>query len=253
MLKNITLEKPLAVIDLETTGTDPRRDRIVEISVLKLLPDGRHDHRTRRLNPGVPIPAEATEIHGITDADVAGAPRFEQVAARLLAFLDGCDLCGFNLKRFDLQVLCAEFTRAGRPLALDGRAVLDPMEIYHHYEPRDLSAAVRKYLGREHEGSHSAAADSLATALVLDAMVTHYADLPRSVAGLHQHFAGPDAVGSDGFFRKVADEIRFVRGKHRGTPLAMVAKIDPGYLEWMLGGSFYDDTKQVVREALARA
>src|SRR5690242_8632899 len=147
MLLNITLEKPLAVIDLETTGTDPQNDRIVEISILKILPDGRRRHRTRRLNPGIPIPPAATAVHGITDADVAGEPRFEQVAQGLLDFLDGCDLCGFNLKRFDLRVLYCEFARAGRRLPLEGRALVDPMEIFHRREPRDLNAAVRTYLG----------------------------------------------------------------------------------------------------------
>jgi DNA polymerase-3 subunit epsilon len=139
----------------------------------------------------VPIPAAATAVHGITDGDVAGEPRFEQVADALLGFLDGCDLCGFNLKWFDLRVLYCEFNRAGRKLALEGRSLIDPMEIFHRYEPRVLAAAVRTYLGRDHEGGHSAAADVLATAEVLDAMVNRYADLPRTVASLHQHFADP--------------------------------------------------------------
>jgi DNA polymerase-3 subunit epsilon len=253
MLLNITLEKPLAVIDLETTGTDPQQDRIVEISILKIQPDGRRSHRTRRLNPGVPIPAAATAVHGITDTDVAGEPRFEQVAQGLLAFLDGCDLCGFNLKRFDLRVLYREFARAGRSLPLEGRAVIDPMEIFHRFEPRDLTAAVRTYLGREHTDGHSAAADAQATAEVLDAMIARYADLPRTVAGLHQHFADPDRVDSDGFFRQVEGKVRFLKGKHRGEPLDVIAATTPGYLEWMLTQSFFEDTKQVVREALTRA
>jgi hypothetical protein len=123
MLRNITLARPLAIIDLETTGTNPQSDRIVEISILKLPPDGPPLQRTRRLNPGVPIPPAATAVHGITDADVADAPRFEQVAGALLAFLDGCDLCGFNLKRFDLQLLCQEFAQPGLP-GMDADAVL---------------------------------------------------------------------------------------------------------------------------------
>jgi DNA polymerase-3 subunit epsilon len=253
MLRNITLERPLAVLDLETTGTDAQKDRIIEISVLKLLPDGQPQHRTRRLNPGIPIPAAATAIHRITDADVAGEPRFEQVAAGLLAFLDGCDLCGFNLKQFDLRLLYAEFSRAGRTLTLEGRAILDPMEIFHRQEPRDLAAAVRTYLGREHDAGHSAAADVLATALVLDAMLARYPDLPRSVAGLHQHFTDADDVGSDGFFRRVEDTVRFVKGKHRGLSLAAVAIASPDYLEWMLGQDFFPDTKAVVRDAMADA
>jgi DNA polymerase-3 subunit epsilon len=253
MLRNITLERPLALIDLETTGTDAQRDRIIEISVLKILAAGQRQHRTRRLNPGIPIPETATAVHGITDADVADAPRFDQVADRLLAFLDGCDLCGFNLKRFDLRLLCSEFSRAGRTLPLEGRAILDPMEIFHRQEPRDLAAAVRTYLGREHDARHSAAADVLATAEVLDAMLARYPDLPRSVAGLHQQFTDADGVGSDGFLRRVEGTVRFVKGKHRGLPLTAVAASSPDYLEWMLGQDFFDDTKAVVRDALAAA
>jgi DNA polymerase-3 subunit epsilon len=253
MLNNLPLDRPLAVLDLETTGTDPQKDRIVEISVLKVLPDGRWEHRTRRLNPGMPIPAVATAIHGITDADVAGEPRFEQVAEGLLTFLDGCDLCGFNLKKFDLRVLYAEFTRAGRTLPLEGRAVIDAMEIFHRYEPRDLGAAVRFYLGREHDGAHSAAADVLATADVLDAMMARYADLPRNVARLHQHFVDPDRVDSSGFFVRVEGHFRFAMGKYRGQPLEVIAATKPDYLEWMLTQSFFEDTKKIVRDALATA
>src|SRR5262249_38787031 len=150
-----------------------------EISVIKIDPQGAIDRRTRRINPGVSIPPAATAIHGISDADVADQPRFEKIAAGLLAHLDGCDLCGFGLKRFDLPILCSEFARSGRTFVLEGRAIIDTLEIYHACEPRDLSAAVRYFLGREHDGRHSAEADVLATVEVLDAMAGRYADLPR--------------------------------------------------------------------------
>jgi DNA polymerase III subunit epsilon len=250
MLNNIVLEKPLAVIDLETTGVDVKTDRIVEISVLKIQPDGQRILRTRRLNPGIPIPAEATAIHGITDEDVAGEPRFEQLAGGLLSLLEGCDLCGFNLKRFDLRLLYSEFRRAGKTLSLEGRAIVDPMEIFHHFERRDLSAAVRMHLGREHEEAHSASADVVATVEVLDAMVLRYPGLPRSVAGLHEQFTDKDRLGSDGFFHRVQGEVRFVKGKHRGEALATVAATSRDYLEWMLNQDFFDDTKTLVRDAL---
>ncbi len=253
MLTNLSLERPLAIIDLETTGTDAKTDRIVEISVLKIQPDGQRTHRTRRLNPGRPIPPEATSVHGITDADIAGEPRFEQVVDSLLSFLEGCDFCGFNPKRFDLRMLYGEVSRAGRKLILEGRAIIDAMEIFHRQEPRDLAAAVRMYLGRDHQDSHSAAADVLATAEILDAMVAHYPDLPRSAAGLHQHFMDAESVDSEGFFRRLEGEVRFRKGKYRGTPLAAIAAADPGYLEWMLGQDFYEDTKAVARDALAAA
>jgi DNA polymerase-3 subunit epsilon len=251
MLKNITLERPLAILDLETTGINLQTDRIVEISVLKLRPNGPQTHWTRRFHPGMPIPPEATAIHGITDGDVAGEPRFADVADEWLALLDGCDLCGFNMKRFDLKILSAEFSRAGRILSMEGRAVIDPMEIFHRREPRDLAAAVSFYLDRGHQNGHSAAADVLATASILDAMVLKYPDLPRDLLGLHRQFSDLDCVDSDGFFRRVEGQVRFVKGKHRGQRLEAVAAESPSYLEWMLGQSFPEDTKAVVREALA--
>jgi DNA polymerase-3 subunit epsilon len=252
MLKNLILNRPLAVVDLETTGTDARDDRIVEISVLKILPDGSHRVATRLLNPGIPIPAEATAIHNIDDASVADAPHFEAIADRLLAFLDGCDLCGFNLKKFDLQILRAEFARAGRTLSLEDRAIIDPMEIYHAYEPRNLAAAVRFYCGREHAGGHRAEADVQAAVEILDAMLGRYADLPRNVDDLFQRFKDPRLVDAARRFTNVRGHIRFTFGKHRGEPLDEVAAQDPDYLDWMLSGSFFEDTKQVVRDALAR-
>jgi DNA polymerase-3 subunit epsilon len=221
--------------------------------VLKVLPDGDRQHRTRRLNPGIPIPAAATDVHGITDADVAGEPSFAQVAAGLEAFLRGCDLCGFNIKRFDLRLLYAEFQRAGVRLDLDGRALVDPLEIFHHFERRDLTAAVRFYLDRAHDGAHSAAADVLATAEILDAMLARYPELPRAAEDLHVHFKDPKAVDSNGRFVRVGNEIRFAFGKYKGQPLAVVASESPDYLRWMLGGDFFSDTKDLVRQALTNA
>jgi DNA polymerase-3 subunit epsilon len=250
MFKHLVLEKPLALIDLESTGTDPQSDRIVEIGILKVTPEGRRCQRVLRLNPGVPIPAGATEVHGITDADVAEEPRLADVADDLILLLDGCDLCGFNLKRFDLRLLHAEFRRAGRPWSLDGRAIVDAMEIFFAYEKRNLAAAVRFYCDREHENPHSAGADVRATAEVLDAMLERYSDLPRTAAGLHQHFKNPNAVDSSGYFVRVEGQVHFAFGKHRGQPLDAVARAKPDYLKWMLDQDFFDDTKAVVRQAL---
>lgn len=253
MLKNLTLERPLAVLDLETTGTDPQVDRIVEVSVLRITPDGVVDHHTRRLNPGIPIPPDATMVHGITDADVAHEPPFERVAADLLEFLDGCDLCGFNIKRFDLRLLFAEFKRAGRVLPMDDRAIIDPLEIFHQYERRDLAAALRFYCGQEHEQAHSAAGDVLATVAVLDAMLARYDDLPRTVAGLYDYFRKPNTADWSGHFFRVDGQIVFTFGKYRGQRLNEIAHTKPDYLEWMLRDAFLEDTKTLVREALARA
>ncbi len=252
MIPNLMLRRPLAVLDLETTGVDTRTDRVVEISILKVWPERRAEEHTRRLNPGIPIPPEATAVHGISDADVRDAPRFEDIADRLRAWLDDCDLCGFNLKRFDLPLLAAEFRRAGRPLVLEGRALIDPQEIFHARERRDLTAAVRFYLGCDHEGAHGAAADVRATAAVLNAMLARYPDLRRDVEGLHVQFQDPRAVDPNGFFTRVGGEIRFAKGKHRGQPLAFIARTYPDYLEWMLAQDFFEDTKTIAREALRR-
>jgi DNA polymerase-3 subunit epsilon len=253
MFRNLALGRPLAVLDLETTGLDVKQDRIVEISVLTLRPGQPPAQHTERINPGIPIPPSTTAIHGITDADVADCPTFAERADFLLKLLDGCDLCGFNIKRFDLPLLYAEFARVGRRLPMEDRAVVDPQEIFHAYEPRDLSAAVRFYCGREHVGSHKAAADVLAAAEVLDAMLERYRDLPRDVPGLHAHFKTPGAADSGGFLAHIGGELRFVRGRHRGRPLEEVARTSPDYLEWMLREVVFPDTMALVREALRKA
>jgi DNA polymerase-3 subunit epsilon len=253
MFENLDRHRPFAILDLETTGTDPKTARIVEISVLKVWPDGRSEQRTRRLNPGMPIPAAASAIHGIRDEDVADAPCFAEVATPLLTYLDGCDLGGFNVKHFDLRVLRAELQRAGQDLQLEGRAVVDAFEIFCHFERRDLSAAVRFYCGHVHENAHGAAADVLATAQVLNAMLARYSGLPRSINGLQQFFKGPNGVDGEGRFHRIEGQIRFNFGKFRGQPLHEVAQSDPGYLEWMLGQDFAEDIKELVRRALQQA
>lgn len=251
MLKNITLDRPLAIIDLETTGTDPQRDRIVELCIVKISVDGQQDQFTSRINPDMAISAGATAVHGITDADVTDEPRFGALADKLLTFLDGCcDLCGFNILRFDLRILSTEFTRAGRPFSLEGRAIIDAMKIFHRYEPRNLAAAVKFYLGRAHDDAHSAAADALATTEILDAMVARYADLPKTIAGLDEHLRDPNSVDLAGQFVQTDGHICFAFGKHRGQRLDVIAARKPDYLRWMLKQTFLDDTKAIVRTAL---
>lgn len=245
------LSRPLAVLDLETTGIDPATDRVVEVSVLKLLPDGGEEHRTRRVNPGVPIPPEATRVHGIADADVRDEFPFARLAGGLLRFLDGCDLCGFSLRKYDLPVLRAEFARSGRTLDLAGRAVVDVRDIFFRYEPRSLTAAVRHYLGRDHVGAHSAAADTRATAEVLAAMLAQYPDLPRTPADLQRHLLPADAADAEGKLVRVGGELRFTFGRYRGQPLAVVARENPEYLDWLLSRDFSDEVKRPVRESLA--
>lgn len=252
MLKNIRLERPLVVFDLETTGKRVNTDRIVEISTLKLLPAGGHEIKTRRLNPGVPIPPEATAINGIADADVANEKSFCQIARSLAAYLEGCDLCGYNLWSFDLKLLVNEFRRAEVPFSTQGRHLIDPKRIFHKREPRDLTAALWYYCGMKHEGAHGAEADVLAALLVLDGQANRYDDLPRTIPELHYHMAYPDLVDPDGkFLRRDDGVVVFAFGPHCDRPLDEVARTDCGFLEWMLKKDFSDETKAVVRAALA--
>jgi DNA polymerase-3 subunit epsilon len=253
MLKNVRVDRPLVVLDLETTGKRVQSDRILEISTLKLLPSGTHEIRTRRLNPGVPIPPEATAVHGITDADLADEQRFRQVARSLAAYLDGCDLCGFNIWNFDLKLLAAEFKRVGVPFSTQGRHVIDPCRNFHSREPRDLSAALRFYCGVEHEGAHKAEADVLAALMVLEGQIERYGDLPRSIPALHEAMGYPNVVDPDGkFVRGEGGTIVFAFSDHGGKSVDEVARTDPGFLEWMLRKDFSEEAKTVAREALER-
>ena len=248
--RHLVLERALAVLDLETTGVDARNDRIVEVGVLKLAPDAGPIYYRRLVHPGIPIPGAAVAIHGITDEDVAEKPRFRTIAPRLARLLADADLAGFNVRRFDLPFLAAEFARAGVEFRLGDRAVLDAQQIFHRHEPRDLAAAMRFYCGREHGAAHGALADAEATAAILDAQVARYADLPATVAGLHELLTDVDVCGR---FRTEGGRVVFAFGKHLGRPLEEVACQDPGYLHWFLTQDFFDDAKALVGQALARA
>jgi DNA polymerase-3 subunit epsilon len=255
MLNNIELDRPLAILDLETTGTRTDLDRIVEISIRRLSPGVEPDHRTVRVNPGVPISPEATLVHGIGDGDVAGMPSFGRIAVNLAGFLEGCDLCGFNLVNFDLRMLVAEFRRAGVPFSLVGRRVVDVYKIYISRERRDLSSALRFYCDREHAGAHGAEADVLATQAILDAQVLRYDDLPRTIAELHEHLCDPDAVDFEGKFKWRADGVVVFNfsNDHKDRPVDEVARTHPGFLRWMLTKDFMEDALDIARDALKRA
>lgn len=248
-LKNLSLSRPLAAIDLESTGLDPANDRIVEIAVLTLAPGRAAEMFHTRVNPGRPIPSPATAVHGLADTDVAGAPRFPEIATDLTHRLGGCDLAGFGIGGFDLPLLTAEFARAGVSLPLAGRAVLDALSVFRRREPRSLSAAVAFYLGREHAGAHRATQDVGAALEVLDEQVRRYG-LPAVPAVLHAAIVEVDVAGK---FRRTDAGVTFAFGKYAGRTLDDVAASDPGYLEWMLGKSFLDDVHALVRGALARA
>lgn len=251
LVQTLGAQRPLAVFDLETTGTYPRSDRIVEIAILRIEPDGASTYKVRRLNPEMPIPAGATVVHGIHDEDVAGEPTFRQVAKSLATFLDGCDLVGFNLRWFDLPMLQEEFARAQVRFELAGRAVIDACAIFKMNERRDLGAAYAFYCGKDLDGAHSAGADTLATMEVLLKQVQRYADLPRTAAGLHEYCRDPSWIDEDGKFKWREGEAVFNFGKHAGTALREVAETSPDYLDWMAAADFPEETLTIVRDASA--
>jgi DNA polymerase-3 subunit epsilon len=251
-LKNLDLDRPLACFDLETTGIDPATDRIVEICVVRIAPGGGMETRTRRINPERPIPPAATAIHSIRDEDVRDAPTFKQVARDLLDFLEGADLAGFNVRRFDAPFLDREFSDCGLDFCLAERRIVDAMTIFHRKERRDLSAAVRFYLDRDHEGAHTAEADVIATVGILDAQLERYPDLPRSVADLDVWGRGdrPGSVDRSGKFMWQDGEAVFAFGKHQGKSLRRIAGEAADYLEWILQSDFPPDTKALIKNAL---
>lgn len=248
----LNLARPLAFVDLETTGTLPQVDRIVEITVLKIFPDAREELRRRRVNPAIPIPAAATAVHGISDDDVAGEPAFANLAKSLNAFLADCDIAGFNVRGFDLTMLECEFRRAGVIFSREGRSIVDAMAIFHEKERRDLAAAVRFYCDRDFPEAHSSEDDVRAAVGVLLAQLDRYPDLPRDVAGLHAicNPAHPDWIDPDGKFRWVDGVARIMFGKHSGLSLQELARAEPDYLMWMHSKDFSPELKQIALDAL---
>ncbi len=248
----LNLTRPLVVFDLETTGADPSADRIVEIALVIISPNGDRTEKQRRINPGVPIPAAATKVHGITDADVADLPVFAQIATSLASLFVGCDVSGYNVRGFDLPMLECEFARAAVASPFDGARVLDSKDIFHAKEPRDLTAAYRKFCSRDLVGAHGALADTRAAADVLVAQIEHYG-LPGDVAELAAMFAPKDRYVDP--TRKLAIDdagdatVNF--GQHKGVKLSELAKTKPDYLRWMLGGEWHPKVKEAVKCALA--
>jgi DNA polymerase III subunit epsilon len=253
MLETILpLDRPLVVFDTETTGTNPRTDRIIDIACVKVHPDGRRETWERRLDPGVPIPPGSTAIHGISDGDVAGRPRFSDVAVELAAFLEGCDLGGYNITGFDLPALRIEFLRAGVVFDISERRLVDAQRIFFAKEPRHLTAAARFFCQVEHNGAHGALSDAEMTLQVLAGELLRYEDLPRSVSELHALFcAGLDQdLDPEGRFRLVNGEPTVNFGKNRGRTLKDMSRQEPGFLRWILKGDFSSSVKEIARRFL---
>ena len=252
MLENLHLERPLAVFDIESTGVVPQRDRIVEIAVMKVMPDGTSRTSVRRLNPGMPIPPGATAIHGITDADVADCPHFEDIAEKLLAYLDDCDLAGYNISGFDVPLLENEFKRAGLDFRASSRKIVDAYSIFCKLFPRTLTAAYKFFCNKDLENAHGAAADTEASWEVLLGQLARHPELPRTVAELadYSDMTDPDAVDKNRRFKWNGDEVVVNFGKYAGRTLRDIAENEPGFLRWIIKNDFPDDVRDIAGNAL---
>lgn len=246
------LQRPLAIFDIESTGLNKKLDRIIDLAIIRIHPDGSRDEHTFRVNPECPIPSESTAVHGITDADVADAPVFKEVAHQVSELLTGCDLGGFNLIHYDIPMLMEEFTRAEIPFSTEGRRIIDVQRIFHKKEPRDLTAALRFYCGDEHTGAHGALADVDATLRVLEAQFERYTDLPHDLDEIDALCNPKDPAWADATGKlKWQDGTLTVNfGQKQGLSLRELVLNEPGYLEWILKKDFPDDTKTLVRDAL---
>lgn len=249
MYSALTIDKPLAVLDLETTGLDYAKDRIVEIAVVKLFPDGNVSEKSHRLNPTVPIPIQASLVHNIYDKDVVDSPTFADVAREYIQFIDGCDLCGFNSNKFDYPFLVEEFLRCGIEFNRDGRRFIDVQRLFHAMEPRTLSAAYKLYCQKDLEDAHSAAADAKATLEVLNGLLLRYADVLNSdFDKLHVMSKGNmDYVDMGQKMYNDNGLVKFNFGKHKGKPVKEVFTTEPSYYDWLMNADFPLDFKSRVR------
>lgn len=243
----LNLKNPLIFFDLETTGINITKDKIVEISYIKIYPNGKKETKTLRINPGIPIPPESTQIHHITDADVANAPTFKEVAKELANTFEGCDVAGFNSNRFDLPLLSQEFLNAGVDVDFSRRKFIDVQTIYHKMEQRNLSAAYKFYCGKNLEDAHSALADTAATYEVLKAQLDKYPNLENSVdflAKFSTQNKNVDLAGRIIYNDKGVEVFNF--GKYKGNSVEEVLQHDTGYYGWIMNGDFPLNTKQVL-------
>lgn len=251
----LKLDYPIVFFDLETTGVDVTKDRIVEICLLKVFPNGNEESKVMRINPTVRIPAEATAVHGITNEDVADCPTFKDVATDIWAFMKDCDLGGFNSNRFDIPLLVEEFLRAGVNVNLRHIRCVDVQNIYHKLERRTLVAAYKFYCHKDLEAAHSAMADTHATYEVLCAQLDHYPEELKNDLDFLADYScmnrNVDYAGRIVYNDNKVEIFNF--GKYKGQRVADVLRTDPGYYSWMQQGDFSLDTKQVLTEIALRS
>lgn len=243
----LNIKNPLLFFDIESTGLNVSKDRIVEISMVKVMPNGDREIKTRRFNPTIPISPEATAVHGIKDEDVANEPTFAQVAKSMAAWMEGCDIAGYNSTKFDIPMLTEEFLRCGINLDLRKRKMIDVQVIFYRNEPRTLTAAYKFYCGKNLEDAHSAAADTMATLEVLESQLDRYPDLQNDVNFLSEYTIRERILDYAGrFILNDKDVPVFNFGKHKGKPIIDVLRVEPSYYAWMMDGDFTLDTKQVL-------
>ena len=250
----LNLKRPLVFFDLETTGVDTVNDRIVEVSMIKIMPSGEEVVRTRRINPQMHIPEQATAIHGITDEMVKDEPTFAQIAKSMAQFIEGCDFGGFNSNRFDLPMLVEEFLRAGVDVDFKRCKFIDVQNIFHKMEQRTLVAAYKFYCDKDLQDAHSAEADTRATYEVLKAQLDRYPDLQNDVASLADFSARGETVDYAGriVYNDKGEEV-FAFGKHKGRRVSDVFEQEPSYYSWTMNGDFPLYTKKVITEIRFRA
>ncbi len=263
---NLKLKTPIAFFDIESTGTNISTDRIVEISIVKVHPDGKEEIKTELVNPTVPIPQETSLIHGIYDKDVKDKPTFKDVSKDLHQFLMGADLAGFNVLKFDIPILVEEFLRAGIDFDIEKRNILDAQKIFHMMEKRNLAAAYKFYCGEKLENAHSAEADTLATYEVFKSQVARYEgqeaeDLLGNKLGVFENDMKKihsilnekmvDLAGRFIFNDQGVECFNF--GKHKGKPIEQVLKEEPSYYDWMMKGDFPLDTKRKFTQVKLRS
>lgn len=242
----LNLKKPIIFFDLETTGLNITQDRIIEMSIIKIMPNGDEIERTFRFNPEMPIPAEATAVHHITDADVANCRTFKMVAKELAQSFVGCDIAGFNSSRFDIPMLDQEFQRAGVKFDFTKPKFIDVQTIFHKKEQRNLVAAYKFYCNKDLTEAHSASADTRATYEVLKAQLDRYDDLPNDMEALSEYSSqnrNVDLAGRVIYNDQKQEIINF--GKYKGRLVSEVLAQDPGYYGWIMQGDFPQNTKDV--------
>lgn len=266
-IMKLNLQNPLAFFDLETTGINVVKDRIVEICIIKIMPDGSSITKHDVINPTIPIPKEVTEIHGISDKDVADKPTFAQVAQDYSSFLEKCDMAGFNSNKFDVPLLAEEFARAGIDFEIKGRQFIDIQNIFHKMEPRNLSAAYKFYCNKDLENAHTAEADTRATYEIMLAQIQRYQDVDykdkdgnvskpvqndvKKLSEFSFYNKNADLVGQIIFDKNNVEVFNF--GKNKGKSVESVFKAEPQYYDWMMKSDFPNYTKKVITAIRLRA